>query len=483
MITVHEFKNRRVAVFGLGSSGVSAARALLAGGARVVAWDDDEDARALAKREEVPLFNLYDSQWSEYAALVLAPGVPLTHPKPHPLVEMAQSHDVEIIGDVELFARELKELKDEGWPKVVAVTGTNGKSTTTALIAHMLNYCGLNAEACGNIGNAVLNLPMPKGRTVYVVELSSYQIDLTTTLKPDVAVLLNILPDHLDRHGDMGGYVGLKMRIFDQQDEAGFAVIAVDDPYTQEICTQISVQKRQEIIPVSVGKALGRGIYVIDGVLYDGVARPSGKIVDLHEAPALLGAHNWQNAAAALAAARTMVADSKGLGQAILSFPGLAHRLEDVGRIDGVRFINDSKATNAEAASHALAAFNNIYWIVGGQPKEGGITSLKGRLAHVAKAYLIGDAVETLSKTLNNEIAHVSSGTLKEAVAAAARDALASKGEHPVVLLSPACASFDQFKNFEERGEAFRAIVTELRDYHQSQSTSHGATSHGESAA
>jgi UDP-N-acetylmuramoylalanine--D-glutamate ligase len=272
----------------------------------------------------------------------------------------------------------------------------------------------------------------------------------------------------------MVGYIGAKMRIFDQQGDDDYAVICVDDAYTQEICTQISARNKQQIIPVSVGKALGRGIYVIDGVLYDGIARPTTEISDLREALALPGSHNWQNAAAALAAARILIADSKGLGQAILSFPGLAHRLEDVGRIGNVRFINDSKATNAEAALCALSAFDNVYWIVGGQSKKEGIASLKGQLAPVVKAYMIGQSAEAFSRTLNGEVNHEISGELKDAVATATRDALASGTQDAVVLLSPACASFDQFSNFEDRGNAFRDIVATLKANQGTQSTSQG---------
>lgn len=474
MIICHAFKDKRVAVFGLGKSGLSAAHSLLAGGAKVHAWDDNEQARAAAEQGSIPLEDLYKADWTDYAALILAPGVPLTHPKPHPVVNKAKKHEVEILGDVELFARTLDEIKHGAWPKVIAVTGTNGKSTTTALIAHILNCCGLDAQACGNIGNAILDLPMPTAHTAYVIEMSSYQIDLTKTLKPDIAVFLNLTPDHLDRHGDMAGYIGAKTRIFDQQGDGDFAVICVDDAYTQEICTQISARNRQEIIPAAVGKALGRGIYVIDGVLYDGIARPTTEISDLRDALALPGSHNWQNAAAAFAATRIIITDSKGLGQAILSFPGLAHRLEDVGRIGNVRFINDSKATNAEAALYALSAFDNIYWIVGGQSKRNGITSLRGQLAPVVKAYLIGESAEAFSRTLNGEVAHEMSGELKDAVAAATRDALASGTQNPVVLLSPACASFDQFSDFEDRGNAFRATVATLKANQGTQSTSQG---------
>ncbi len=463
MIPVHAFRGCHVALFGLGRSGLSAGRALMAGGAIVHAWDDGAEARDNAENEGLTLDDLYEADWSQFSALVLSPGIPLTHPEPHALVLKARAHDLEIIGDVELFARELEHLDVPGGkPMVIAVTGTNGKSTTTTLIAHILNSCGYRAMAGGNIGQAILDLPPPTYRSVYVIEMSSYQIDLTRSLRPDVAVLLNITPDHLERHGGFEGYVATKAKIFEGQSSEGIAVIGVDDSQTQEICTRISSRKAHQVIPVSVGNALGRGIYVIHGVLYDGVVRPTKKVVDLNEAHGLPGAHNWQNAAIAFAAIRGLLKDHLKLADAILSFPGLAHRLEEVGRLEKVRFINDSKATNGEAAARALAAYENIFWIAGGQAKAGGIEALKPLYSRVSKAYLIGEAADEFAACLEGAVTYVKSGDLKTALAQAMEDASIYRQGDPIVLLSPACASFDQFKDFEQRGDAFRAMVQKV---------------------
>ncbi len=463
MIPIHVFRGRRVALFGLGRSGLSAGRALMAGGAIVHGWDDGAAARDRGEDEGLTLDDLYKADWAQFSALVLSPGIPLTHPAPHALVQKARAHDVEIIGDVELFARELEHLDVPGGkPMVIAVTGTNGKSTTTALIAHVLNSCGYRAMAGGNIGQAILDLPPPTHRSVYVVEMSSYQIDLTPSLVPDVAVLLNITPDHLDRHGGFENYVSIKSNIFKNQSTDGIAVIGVDDPQTQEICTRISSAHLPQVRPVSVGNALGRGVYVINGVLYDGVVRPAKQVADLKDSDSLPGVHNWQNAAIAFAAIRDLLKDHHKLADAILSFPGLAHRLEEVGRLGSLRFINDSKATNSEAAARALAAYENIFWIAGGRAKEGGIEALKPLFSHLAKAYLIGEAADDFAACLEGAVTYDKSGDLKTALARAIKDASAATKGDSIVLLSPACASFDQFNDFEERGDAFRVLVQEI---------------------
>jgi len=467
MIPVHVFRGRRVALFGLGRSGFSAGRALMAGGAIVHAWDDGEEARDRAENEGLTLDDLYEADWSQFSALVLSPGIPLTHPEPHALVLKARAHNVEIIGDIELFCRELDHLDMPGGKSmVISVTGTNGKSTTTALITHVLNSCGYRAMSGGNIGQAILDLPPPTHRSVYVIEVSSYQIDLTPSLAPDVAVLLNITPDHLDRHGGFDNYISTKMKIFQAQSADNISVIGVDDPQTQEICTRISSQQMKQVIPVSVGNALGRGVYVINGVLYDGVVRPTKRVVDLKEASGLPGVHNWQNAAIAFAAIRGLLKDHHKLADAILSFPGLAHRMEEVGRMGSLRFINDSKATNGEAAARALAAYENIFWIAGGKSKEGGIEALKPLFSHVLKAYLIGEAADDFATCLDGAVKYDKTGDLKNALAQAMKDASACTYDNPIVLLSPACASFDQFKDFEERGDTFRTLVQEVTAQH-----------------
>jgi len=458
MIPLSTCQGQKLAVFGLARSGLAAARAVRAGGGAVIAWDDDAARRSAAAQEGIPLAEPEQWPWEILDALVLSPGVPLTHPRPHPVVARARAAEVPVIGDIELFMREVETAPRP--PRIVAITGTNGKSTTTALAAHLLKNAGLAVEMGGNIGNPVLSLEPPKQGLVYVLEISSYQIDLAPSLAPTVAVLLNITPDHIDRHGSMERYVAVKRRIFAKLGKTGTAVVGVDDPYTAGICTSLSSNGVGRVVPVSVGKALGHGVSVIDGVLYDGLSTPAAEVVDLKQARALRGAHNWQNAASAYAACRALGCDAQALVKGIMSFPGLAHRMEEVGRLGRVRFINDSKATNADAAAKALACFENIYWIAGGRQKEGGIASLAAFFPRIARAYLIGEAAPAFAATLEGRVASEIAGDLATAVEAAARDAGAD-GE-AIVLLSPACASFDQFRDFEERGERFRMLVTSL---------------------
>jgi UDP-N-acetylmuramoylalanine--D-glutamate ligase len=362
---------------------------------------------------------------------------------------------------MELFAREITPDRDKpNRAPVIGITGTNGKSTTTALIGHILSSCGYSAEVGGNIGKPVLDLGSPGPKTIYVLEVSSYQIELSPGLSPDVSVLTNITPDHLDRHGTMENYVSIKARVLEQTHSDGRVCIGVDDTYTAAIHSRFVSRGTPEAVPVSSGKVLGRGVFALDGGLYDSQAQRSAKVMDLSAAPRLPGAHNWQNVACAYAATRRFVSDPQKIVDAIASFPGLPHRLEEVGRIGKVRFVNDSKATNADAAERALVCFKDIFWIAGGRAKEGGIESLAPRFSHIRKAYLIGEAAGTFAKTLG-DVPHETCGTLDRAVAAAWQDARASNSAAPVVLLSPACASFDQFRDYEQRGDAFRLLVND----------------------
>ncbi len=457
MIPVALFKDQTVAIFGLARSGISAGRALMAGGANVIAWDDKAEAREAAEKAGLKLQNLSGANWNAIAALVLTPGVPLTHPAPHPFVAKATQARTQIIGDVELFFRAVRE--DESvHPKIVCVTGTNGKSTTTALIGHLLSRLGYDAEVGGNIGKPVLELAPPTPRRAYVLELSSYQLDLTPSVKPDVAVLINITPDHLDRHGTMENYAAVKAGIFRHQRHGDIAVIGVDDAPSSEICTRVSSRHGPAVTPVSVGKVLGRGIFVLDGKLYDATGATSREVRDLRSLAKLPGTHNWQNAAIAYAAVRAIVKDPREIAGAMTSFPGLAHRIEVVGQIGRARFVNDSKATNADAAARALACYENIHWIAGGKAKQGGIESLRPFFPRIRKAYLIGDATEAFAATLAPDVAFAKAGTLEAAMRLAAAGAEAERAGDPVVLLSPACASFDQFRDFEHRGNEFKRI-------------------------
>jgi len=459
MIETRTFAKTDIAVFGLARSGLSSVKALVHGGAGVFAWDDKNVNREAAGAEGAIIKPFAEWPWAKLKALILSPGVPLTHPKSHAVVNAARNSGVEIIGDIEIFAREMRS--DRAMPSrapIVAITGTNGKSTTTALIGHVLAQCGFNPEIGGNIGKPVLELAAPSGKTIYVLEISSYQIDLSPGLVPDVSVLTNITPDHIDRHGSLENYAAVKMRLLTQTAKNGRVCIGVDDPQTASIYTRLSANGGAEAIPVSVGKVLGRGVFALDGALYDAQGQRATKVMDLAAAAHLPGAHNWQNAALTYAAVKPFVKDSRAIVDAIASFPGLAHRMEDVGRIGKVRFINDSKATNADAAERALACFGDIFWIAGGRAKDGGIESLRPLFDRVRKAYLIGEAAQDFAKTLGptpHEISH----TLAQAVSSAFIEARNASASSPVVLLSPACASFDQFKDFEERGEAFRKLV------------------------
>jgi UDP-N-acetylmuramoylalanine--D-glutamate ligase len=463
MIPVRAFANVDVAVFGLARSGVSSVAALKEGGARILAWDDNADGREAAEKAGARVIPYEQWPWDRLKALILSPGVPLTHPAPHDVVVRARASGVEIVGDIELFAREIRpDPQKPGRAPVIAVTGTNGKSTTTALIGHILNACGFAAEIGGNIGKPVLDLAPPNGRTIYVLEVSSYQIDLAPGLGPDVAVLSNITPDHIERHGSMENYAAVKARLLEQADPNGHVVIGVDDAHTASIHTRLAARGRAETVPVSVGKVLGRGVFAVDGALYDAWGSRASRAMDLALAAHLPGAHNWQNAALAFAATKPFVKDTRSIVQAIASFPGLAHRIEEVGRAGKVRFINDSKATNADAAERALVCFNDVFWIAGGRAKAGGIESLVPHFPRIRKAYLIGEAANEFARTLAGHVTYDMADTLDQAVVRAAADARLSSVSAPVVLLSPACASFDQFRDFEARGEAFREAVKTL---------------------
>lgn len=463
MVPVRGFEGKTVAVFGLARTGLAAARALIAGGAEVAVWDERAQGLASAQAEGLEIVDLSVAEWSRFDALMLSPGVPLTHPEPHWTVRMARQAGVEILGDIELFARTVNLAPAHKRPRIVAITGTNGKSTTTALVGHLCAQAGRDTRVGGNIGVGVLDLPDMHGGAVYVLELSSYQLDLTSSLKPDVAILLNISPDHLDRHGGMEGYVAAKRRILMNQDKGDIAVIGVDDPWGQRLCTEVTASNRSTIVPVSASKAIGRGVYALQGMLYDATGDRAVQVADLNRARSLPGRHNWQNAAAAYAAVRGLGAPVSEIAEGLLSFPGLAHRMETVAHIRGVRFVNDSKATNSDAARQALSSYPKVYWIAGGRAKDGGIDSLADLFPRIKRAYLIGEAAGEFASALEGRASYLDCRDLRVAVAQAFADAQAS-GEGGIVLLSPACASFDQFADFEARGEAFRSAVLELAD-------------------
>jgi len=458
MIAATTFAEKRVALFGLGGSGLATARALREGGAHVAVWDDTAAAREKARADGFEPVDLKQADWTGFTSFVLSPGVPLTHPQPHWTVDKAKAANVEIIGDVEIFCRE-RRARAPG-SQFVAITGTNGKSTTTALTAHLFRAFGKRVEMGGNIGVPALSLAAPEDDIVYVIELSTFQIDLTPSLDPSVGVLLNLTPDHLDRHGTMEHYAAIKERLIAASERA---VISVDDHHVREIAERLYAAHRPTVLISVAHPSLS------DGVVAEGaeiLRRSGGKaelLADLSGIGSLRGAHNAQNACAAIAALGAL-ADDKALLQAGLrSFPGLAHRMEEVGRKGRTLFVNDSKATNADAAEKALLSFTDIHWIIGGVQKEGGVEPLRHLFERVAKAYLIGKSSDAFAATLDSAgLAYERCETLDRAVAAAARDAAASKADQPVVLLSPACASYDQYANFERRGDAFRALVQDM---------------------
>lgn len=459
MISIPGVKGKKFAVFGLGASGLSAAEALAVAGAQVFSWDESKAARAKTDNTDYRAEHPKDWPWRELSALVLSPGVPLTHPKPHPIVKKALAENVEIIGDVELFARAVNASEETSRPRIIAVTGSNGKSTTTALIGHILKETGRKAVIGGNFGAAALSLPQFAAGSVYVLELSSFQLDLTKSLRANVAVFLNISPDHIDRHGDMAGYVAAKKRIFANQQADDWAVVGVDDAWSQGLCASLSATGGRKVAPVSSEGALGRGVFALSGRLFYNLEGKTGEAGDIGAVPALKGSHNWQNAAAALAAAMAEGVSPAVAVKSMERFEGLPHRLEIVARAGAVTFVNDSKATNADAAERALKSYNDIFWIAGGRAKEGGVASLRSLMPRVRAAYLIGEAATEFEAQLAGAVPCVQCGDLAKAVAQAGRDAAQSGCAAPIVLLSPACASYDQFSNFEERGDAFRRLA------------------------
>ena len=450
------FAGYPVAVMGLGKSGMATAKALINSRAEVWAWDDNPERRAEAERAGISLVDLYKKDLKEATTLVLSPGIPHIYPKPHPVAARARAAGLEIICDVELLARSQRGAA------YVGITGTNGKSTTTALIGHILSLAGRQVQVGGNFGTPALALePLDEGG-VYVLEMSSYQLELALSITFDVGVLTNISPDHLDRHGGLAGYVEAKRRIFRRQTAPRTAVIGVDDAAAGGIYDELLAARDQIVVPISAERRVERGVYVREGRLIDDTEGMASEIADLSAIPTLPGRHNWQNTAAAYAAAKPMGVHPPVIAACIRSFPGLAHRQELIAVIDGVGYVNDSKATNADAAEKALVCYRRIYWIAGGQPKAGGIEPLRPHFHRIAHAYLVGDAAAAFAKTLEGAVPYTLAGSLDKAVAGASRAARSERRAGAVVLLSPACASWDQFANFEARGEAFRALVDAL---------------------
>jgi UDP-N-acetylmuramoylalanine--D-glutamate ligase len=459
MIPVTSFAGKIVAVFGLGASGLATCRALKAGSAEVIACDDDPVRMAATEKEGFKTADLRQADWQAFAALVLAPGVPLTHPAPHWAVGMARAAAVEVVGDIEFFCRERRRHAPDA--PFVAITGTNGKSTSTALVAHLAKAAGYDVQVGGNIGTAILSLEPPSRGRVHVIEVSSYQIDLAPSLDPSIGILINVTEDHLDRHGTLAHYAAVKERLVAGVQRAGTAVVGVDDRWCQAAADRIE-RLGKTVTRVSARRPLADGIYVEAGRIVRAASGTASEIALLGGIGSLRGMHNAQNAACATGAALALGLTPAQIQKGLRSFPGLAHRMEEVGRKGKVLFVNDSKATNADSAAQALACFSDIFWIAGGKPKTGGLSTLTGFFPRIRKAYLIGEAAAGFAAELEGRVPHVIAGTLDRAVSLAARDAEAADAAEPVVLLSPACASFDQYRNFELRGDAFRELVLAL---------------------
>ena len=452
MIDLSSLQGSRFAVLGLARSGLAAARALKAAGVGFVAWDDDATRRAQAQNQGFALGDPSSLDWNRWDGLVLSPGIPHTFPEPHPAAAAARAAGKPVIGDIELLAR-------SGTPaRMVGITGTNGKSTTTALIGHILKSAGVDREVGGNLGPAALDFRPLDADGVYVIELSSFQLELVPSLRCDVAVWLNITPDHIDRHGDLAGYVAAKRHVFDNQHAGNVAVIGVDDTESKKVAGKLAATSRT-VVMVTIGRRSTAGVSVVDGLLHD--AR-TGVEIDLKAIKTLPGAHNWQNAACAYGTCHALGLPVEAIARGLATYAGLAHRQERVAVVDGIVYINDSKATNADAAEKALAAYDTIYWLVGGTPKAEGIAPLAPLFDRVVHAFLIGKSSDAFAATLEGRLPYTRCGDLKTALAQA--HAMAQREHRPnaVVLLSPACASYDQWPDFEVRGDAFRAMARAL---------------------
>ena len=398
MIEVATFQGEKVAVMGLARSGLVAAQALQQGGATVMAWDDVAAKRDAAAAAGVPIVDLGTADFAGVKVLVLSPGIPHTYPKPNPVAARARAAGAQIIGDIELLARSRPKAR------YIGITGTNGKSTTTALIGHIVAQAGRRVAIGGNLGTPALALAPLGADGVYVLEMSSYQLELTESLAFDVAVLLNITPDHLDRHGGMDGYIAAKRRIFSRQKNPQTAIIGVDDAPSRRMAEALARLGEQRVVPISAEGCAPGGVYVENGWLIDDMAGTAKRVLELRRAARLPGAHNWQNAAAAYAATRALGIDTAVVIDGIIGFAGLAHRQELVATIDGIAYVNDSKATNADATAKALACYDAIYWIAGGVPKEGGIASLASFFPRIRHAFLIGKATEEFAATLDGHV-------------------------------------------------------------------------------
>lgn len=460
MIPVLGYEGKKVAVLGLGRSGLSAALSLREGKAEPVCWDDNPDARAKAENEGLTTADLRKpGAFEDVATLIVSPGIPHLYPAPNPVVALAQAAGVSVDNDIGLFFRSFATPEWDGFdtaPRVIAVTGSNGKSTTSALIHHILIHVGRPAQLAGNIGRGVLDIDPAIDGEVVVLELSSYQTELARALTPDIAVFTNLSPDHLDRHGGLGGYFAAKRRLF-AEGGPDRAIIGVDEPEGQFLAGQLSEGRGDDrVISISSGQKLsgpGWHVFARKGFLSEYRNGRQAGSIDLRGITGLPGAHNHQNACAAYAACRTLGFAPRVIEAAFHSFAGLPHRSQIIAQAGGVTYVNDSKATNVDSAAKALSAFKNIRWICGGLEKDGGLDGLKSATGSVVKAYVIGREAAAFAMQLGIETEVC--GTMDVAVARAMEEA--ASGD--TVLLAPAAASFDQYDSFERRGDDFIAQV------------------------
>ncbi|MGI9370309.1 MAG: UDP-N-acetylmuramoyl-L-alanine--D-glutamate ligase [Ruegeria sp.] len=460
MIPVKGFSGQKVAVLGLGRSGMAAARALRAGNATPICWDDNPTARDAAEAEGFSCTDLRrQGAFDDIASLIVSPGIPHLYPDPNPVVAAAQAAGVPVDNDVGLFFRSFAGPEWNRFdipPRIIAVTGSNGKSTTAALIDHILTAAGRDSQLAGNIGRGVLDIEPGIDGSVVVLELSSYQTELARALTPDVAVFTNLSPDHLDRHGGKGGYFAAKRRLF-AEGGPDRAVIGVDEPEGAFLAGQLSEGPADDrIIRVSVAHKLtgpGWQVYARKGFLSEYRKGRQTSSIDLRDIKGLPGTHNHQNACSAYAACRALGLAPKAIEAALHSYPGLPHRSQIIAEAGGVTYVNDSKATNVDSAAKALSAFKNIRWICGGLEKEGGLSALNGASAQVLKAYVIGREAAGFAMQLNTQT------EVCTTMATAVERAMAEAKSGDTVLLAPAAASFDQYDNFEQRGNDFVAEV------------------------
>jgi len=449
-------KNQSIVVLGLGSSGMASAKALKKSGANVTVWDDNSDKREEAEKAGFTLLNPAFSDFASEDALLLAPGIPLLV-NPHPAVSAARAAHKPITGDIELL------IENCGAARLIGITGTNGKSTTTQLIARILAEAGLKHQAGGNLGPPALELKHPCKAETLVLEISSFQLDLTENATFDIAVLLNITPDHLDRHGTMDAYVSAKQRIFfrPRTEGSSIAIISIDDPYSAEIYSRLEKNTSWKIIPISTKKELINGVFVKNGILFDSRSGMQRIICDLRNISTLQGEHNQQNAACAYTATMHAGVPEPLIVSGLQKFKGLPHRMERVGKLKNIQFINDSKATNVQATNTALRCYNNVFWIAGGRSKGEDFSPLAENAEKIRAAFLIGEASNDIAHILPKTVKINISKTLESAFQHALQAALNFSG-NPTILLSPACTAFDQFENFAARGDMFRELAKKV---------------------